>query len=165
MNKEQQDKLWNELSEESKKFFIERYNMWDAETDNGRPRKNEYEQIFGSHNLNSKSLTYDDILVEISKNETNIIHGRAYHSFKQFEKEDAIHKLLNVAKYLNGDWQPNWETPKPKFFIDLSKGKLRVSCIYYCYGMDIYFSSKELAKQAIEILGEDTIKLALSNDY
>jgi hypothetical protein len=30
---------------------------------------------------------------------------------------------------------------------------------------DIYFKSKELAQQAIEILGEETIKLALCTNY
>ena len=166
MNKEEQDKLWNELSEESKKLLIKRYNMWDTETDNGRPRKNEYEQVFGSHNINLKPLTYDDIITELSKNETNIIHGRTYHSFKQFEKEDAIHKLLNVAKYLNEDWQPDWnDTTEIKYFIGLCNGMINTSFICNYRSMDVYFRSAKLAKQAIEILGEDTIKLALSTNY
>lgn len=59
--------------------------MWGTEIYNGVPRKNELEQIFGSHNIKPKTLTYDDIVEEVSKNETNI-HGYAYHSFKQFEK-------------------------------------------------------------------------------
>lgn len=29
-------------------------------------------------------------------------------SKRQAEKLLAINKLMNVAKYLNGDWQPNW---------------------------------------------------------
>lgn len=63
MERTRQDILWNELSEESKKFFIGRYNMWDSETDNGRPRRNEYEQVFGSHNLNQRPQikTWEDV--------------------------------------------------------------------------------------------------------
>lgn len=88
-------------------------------------------------------------------------------SKKQAEKLIAINKLMNVAKYLNGDWCPNWNEGNPKYFIGIkhTENIITIGCSnYYSYGI-IYFESKELAQQAIEILGEETIRLALSTDW
>lgn len=89
-------------------------------------------------------------------------------SKKQAEKLIAINKLMNVSKYLNGDWHPDWDKPQEKKYyikVDAYPYSLKVD-FNLCYrDGNIYFKSEELAKQAIEILGEDTIKLALSTDW
>lgn len=87
---------------------------------------------------------------------------------RQAEKLLAINKLMNVAKYLNGDWQPNWNDGNDyKWFIYFSNEykKLNTDCVHSMQQHFIYFKSDELAKQAIEILGEEIIKLALCTDY
>lgn len=64
MTREQQDKLWNGLSEEDKAKF----QFWYAESKSIDPLS-EFDKgklygaelIFGSHNLNSKPLTYEDV--------------------------------------------------------------------------------------------------------
>ena len=89
-------------------------------------------------------------------------------SEKQLKKLIAINKLMNVAKYLNGDWQPDWkDTNDCKYFIapnhDAGTFDIDEDVIYQ--NSYVYFQSEELAQQAIEILGEDTIKLALCTDY
>lgn len=86
-------------------------------------------------------------------------------SKKQAEKLLAINKLMNVAKYLNGDWEPNWETAELKYTFVVLYNKLRIHDLHSSNFSSVYFKSKELAKKAIEILGEDTIKLALSTDW
>lgn len=91
-------------------------------------------------------------------------------SEKQVQKLLAINKLMNVARYLNGDWQPNWGNNdgyeyKYYLFIDYPGNKIEIAYIASCCSDGIYFKSEELAKQAIEILGEETIKLALSTDW
>ena len=86
-------------------------------------------------------------------------------SNKQLRKLLAINKLMNVAKYLNGDWQPDWNNHKElKYYICISKytSMYVATCDNTSF---VYFKTKELAKQAIEILGEETIKLALSTDW
>lgn len=136
-----------------------------------------------------KNLTYNDISY-------NLFYGKVHHyisssnvekpieaecgtivyynwparctSKKQAEKLLAINKLMNVAKYLNGDWKPNWD----------DSNELKHYICYYLYNNTIvigttcntcsdivYFKSKELAQQAIEILGEETIKLVLCTDW
>lgn len=91
-------------------------------------------------------------------------------SEKQAEKLLAINKLMNVAKYLNGDWKPdwklNWKGYERKYrFRILDTGELNVTYNDTFVESFVYFKSKELAQQAINILGEETIKLALSTDW
>lgn len=89
-------------------------------------------------------------------------------SEKQAQKLLAINHLMNVAKYLNRDWKPDWNDKEQKYYIYLK------SCYNYAINIDytcsytysiVYFKSRELAQQAIDILGEETIKLALSTDW
>lgn len=90
-------------------------------------------------------------------------------SEKQAKKLLAINQLLNVAKYLNGDWQPDWNSPdiKYKYFIYMEPldDKLFITSDTRYISSFIYFKTKELAQKAIDILGEETIKLALSTDW
>lgn len=87
-------------------------------------------------------------------------------SKKQAEKLLAINKLMNVAKYLNGDWKPDWDECKEYIWsICLDGDYIDVVYSFKCNSELVYFKTKELARQAIEILGEETIKLALSTDW
>lgn len=86
-------------------------------------------------------------------------------SEKQAQKLRAINQLMNVAKYLNGNWQPDWDNSKEAKYYLYFYGKHYIDCSYqYIYCL-VYFKSSELAQQAIEILGEETIKLALLTDW
>lgn len=82
----------------------------------------------------------------------------------QLERLLALNKLMNVAHYLNDGWEPDWNNNiERKYFIYyVSTDKIFKieSNTIVNYGI-VYFKSKEIAKQAIEILGEETIKLAL----
>lgn len=86
---------------------------------------------------------------------------------RQAEKLLAINELMNVAKYLNGDWQPDWNSGECKYYISIEyiNYEFFIDCIGDFQAGSIYFKSKELAEQAIEILGKETIKLALCTDY
>ena len=87
-------------------------------------------------------------------------------SEKQANKLLAVNKLMNVAKYLNGDWKPDWHNiDEVKYYIGFNIDNLIVaSTCTFRYG-DVYFKSGELVEKAIEILGEDTIKLVFCTDY
>lgn len=129
-----------------------------------------------------KKLTYDDIARELFSKPAFYIgtNGDIWAdslndcatnpnnctSRRQAEKLLAINKLMNVAKYLNGDWQPDWNNEdEAKYYIQNISCKIHISCtaLYNCYV--VYFKSQELAQQAIDILGEETIRLALCTDY
>ena len=132
-----------------------------------------------------KNLIYNDIAKElfannrtyyismfggiknINKAEGSCAEENNCTSEKQAQKLLAINKLMNVAKYLNGDWKPDWEEHNGefKYYIQLYHKLLNISYTTHYNGSFVYFKSEELAKQAIEILGEETIKLALSTDW
>lgn len=80
----------------------------------------------------------------------------------------AKNKLANVARYLNGDWtkkeqedSPNWVI----FFNTLLNQIIIQKTSLYSEETNVLFKYKELAQQAIEILGEETVKLALTPLY
>ena len=56
----------------------------------------------------------------------------------------TLSKLMNIAKYYNGDWKPDWNnSDKPKYYIRYSTGTYTVDCNYaYNYG-NIFFKNKE----------------------
>lgn len=183
MTKQEQDKRWAQLSKESKKYFIDQVadlqrlinapSPSQAMRDEWRGLIQGYENVFGSHNLKPQmKVTYDTIisdLKEIGKHRV-ISANLVYTSRKQFEKVEAITKLLNVTSWLNGDWKPDFkikdEFDNRKWFIYLDSD----DNIDFCWDTDclsriVYFRTKELAEQAIQILGEETIRLALITDY
>ena len=130
-----------------------------------------------------EKLTYEDVAKELFGNRKDIHYIGEYGdifktkgkriydlnnctSSKQAQKLIAINKLMNIAKYFNGDWQPDWNNnDENKYYINTYEDKITIEYVNTVTCLDIYFKSKELAEQAIEILGEETIKLALCTDY
>lgn len=130
-----------------------------------------------------KELTYEDISKALFEGKeifyTNSA-GRALRYFcmeewyipnnciskKQAEKLLAINKLMNVAKYLNEGWTPDWNmNTQNKYYFYLTNAAIYVSIVTTMNIGITCFKTRELAEKAIEILGEETIKLALSTDY
>jgi hypothetical protein len=75
----------------------------------------------------------------------------------------ALNKLMNVAEYLNEktlDWNNDNQT-KWYIYYDHQAGLCGLSCNGILQASSVYFDSEKHARQAIEILGEDTIKTAL----
>ncbi len=82
----------------------------------------------------------------------------------------AKNMLANTARYLNGSWK--WELGSHDAFLIIEKsyeeGQICLDIISYsCYyeRNNVLFKSEEAAQQAIEILGEETVKLALTPLY
>lgn len=125
-----------------------------------------------------ENLKYDDVLKTLEQR--NEAKGNPYYhyvnSLPLYNDEIAkslvdLVKLINTAKYLNGDWKPNRVytliVPGVKYFFRVVKNNIHIT---YSDNDDlftslIYFKTKELAQQAIDILGEDTIKNALTLNY
>lgn len=82
----------------------------------------------------------------------------------QLQRLLATNKLMNVAYYLNDDWKPDWEDENAyKYFLyyNHENKKIAIDCNCITQKSSVYFKSEKLTEQAIEILGEETIKLAL----
>lgn len=128
-----------------------------------------------------KELTYNDVAEKLFKNKKTYFIGTladiSYYtptcnmhqannaaSEKQLKRLLAINKLMNVATYLNGDWKPDWQnTSQSKWFISWDHRRNKFEMGYRNVYMDgiAHFKTPDLALQAIEILGEEEVKLAL----
>jgi hypothetical protein len=120
-----------------------------------------------------KKITYEDIInnikaknigVSVQWGLTKVGTDCFITSEKQLEQLLALNKLINVAKYLNGDWEPDWKNnDQNKYCIGYDYPESTL-CPYRwissCHG-GAWFKSIQLANQAIEILGEEEVKKAL----
>ena len=63
----------------------------------------------------------------------------------------ALSKLMNIAKYYNKDWKPDWNnSDKSKYYIRYNTGTYAVDCNYtYNYG-NIFFKNKKDAQAVID---------------
>ena len=112
-----------------------------------------------------KDLTLTEIFNE-SVNPTYNIE-LACSTAAHMDKINAINNLIFVAKYLNDGWVPDFKdinVCKYSLCVDRNDKIYIESHRITSIGI-VYFKSEELALQAIEILGEKTIKQALSNNY
>lgn len=125
--------------------------------------------------LKDKQLTYEEICEKLFQpnggyhicgngeivssfcTDPNTINATSKH---QLECILAKNKLANVAMYLNDGWKPSCFIFG--YFICVCNTKLEIrDRDDYKFNNNVIFKTKELAKQAIEILGEETVKLAL----
>ena len=176
---------WDKFTQEEKNKLKELYSN-SVKVDLGVMKK-----IFGEEALQPKPLTYEDVARELfSEDKGNAVfyldqYGEISESnvgladnltndptnctsHKQAEKLLAINKLLNVAKFLNKDWKPDWsdnDTSKWSIELDNRDNKLYPKFFLYSNHSIVYFPNMETTEQAIQILGEDTVRLALSSDY
>lgn len=88
-------------------------------------------------------------------------------SREQLQSILALNKLLNVAKYLNQDWLPTYKRiPEFKWNIGIdTEGDFIIEESNGTIDSCAYFKTKELAIQAIQILGEDEIRKALTLNH
>lgn len=131
--------------------------------------------------LKDKQLTYEDICKKLfektvyftNKNGRICLCGPACvtdpnnaPTKHQLECILAKNRLATIAKYLNDGWKPS-KTDLGHFdawiiFMTPSKDYMGCVKIKDCAdNSNVLFKSEETAEQAIEILGEETVKLAL----
>ena len=134
--------------------------------------------------LKSKQLTYEDVCESLFDkghyytdgngnicfvNRTNECPNNAS-TQHQLECILAKNQLANVARYLNGNWKPG-KTVLGHFdayviYVTPNKDYIGYVKIQECANnSNVLFKSAELAQQAVEILGEETVKLALEPLY
>lgn len=84
-------------------------------------------------------------------------------SEKQLKRLLAINKLMNVAEYLNDGWKPDWAKDAEKWYLLWQSHikKLDTIGLSHIQYPGPVFKTEKLALKAIEILGEEEVKLAL----
>jgi len=88
-------------------------------------------------------------------------------SSEQLEAIMELNKLCNVAKYKNGDWLPNWSdvSQKKHYHYFTGEGELFIGYVTDELHSIVFFKSKEAALEAIAILGEESIRKALTLNH
>lgn len=109
-----------------------------------------------------KEITYADIS-SIMSPRNNIVYTTSRH----LQKCVTFRKLLEVAEYINGDWKPDWDNQEQlKYIICYNNESKQFGSDFYSYTSmtPIVFPSKENAKKAVEIIGEEELKNFFSNN-
>lgn len=97
--------------------------------------------------FNKKELTYKDIQDSVGKYPTfNFVTPR------NRLKINAIDMLMNIAKYYNGDWKPDWSDIKEDKYHILCRGNnyYDIGCNANVRNNVIYFKNEEDAKTVID---------------
>lgn len=109
-----------------------------------------------------KETYFLDIFGKIKHNQTTLYADRNNcRSARQIERWLLLNDLLNVAQYLNGDWQPDWQKEEEaKFVLCMENKKLIVKQVTApCHF--VYFHSEEAAQETMKILGEEALHQVL----
>lgn len=107
-----------------------------------------------------KSLTYADIWKNFLPYTRSINCNR-----KHIKKLEVYLRLLEVADYLNNGWKPDWNKEsesKYAIYYDHKENRFYSQGLHFCAYPVPCFKTEELAKQAIQIIGEDNLKILFS---
>lgn len=93
-----------------------------------------------------KDITYDDILQTYATD-----FGGIRVPNHCIDKILAISQLMNIAKYYNGDWKPDWNNSGNKYYIAYNNIDNTYAIDYSCSYIrsDVYFKNKENAWKVI----------------
>ena len=94
------------------------------------------------------TITYEDVedTLKLGKNCKSIIINESNAS-----KLVTLSRLMNIAKYYNGDWKPNWSNPSEyKYFIVYNNNTYIVDYNWNSIYNKIYFKNKKDAQAVID---------------
>lgn len=88
-----------------------------------------------------------------------------YTSLAQAKRTLAFNKLQNIAKYLNDGWKPNFNGNQKNWNIIKDDDTFVVMFTTTANKACVCFKSENLAKEAIRIMGEDSLNDLFSTDW
>ena len=130
-----------------------------------------------------KPITYDDICRELFFNKdvyfldgsllpSCVMNSLNYKDFDnctsiaQAKRMIAFNKLLNIAKYLNEGWKPNFkDDDSKKWSIVKDLDNYYVNYKVGTNNASVYFKSAALAEKAILLMGEDSLNDLFATDW
>lgn len=128
------------------------------------------------------ATTYDDISKELFLNkriffilgkdtDSGIAHDENYDdldnctSEAQAKRIAAFNKLQNIAKYLNGDWKPDFDGYHENWNIIKESDTYIPMYTKMENKANTYFKSEDLTYEAIRLMGEDSLNDLFSTDW
>lgn len=129
-----------------------------------------------------KPITYGDVLKELYLGKTAYwIYDKSIESGKQssYNFEDAVNctsvaqakrmvafnKLQNIAKYLNGDWKPDFDGDHENWNINKDGDTFIAMYTKSLNKGNVYFKSEEAVCEAIRLMGKDSLNDLFSTDW
>ncbi len=129
-----------------------------------------------------KPITYDDICKELfQEKKTYWLGNKKINYFcpdgvnfndinnctseAQVKRLAAFNKLQNIAKYLNGDWMPDFDGDQENWNIGKEGDTFLAMYTRYVNKASVYFKSKDIALEAIRLMGEDSLNDLFSTDW
>ena len=126
-------------------------------------------------------ITYDDICKELFFGKTAYwVHDNKikkgvmrcsyndidnYTSIAQAKRTLAFNKLQNIAKYLNDGWKPDFGGGQKNWNIIKDNDTFIAMFTSSVNKASVYFKSEDLTKEAIRIMGEDSLNDLFSTDW
>lgn len=100
--------------------------------------------VKGIVKFKKKDITYEDVedTLKLGKNCKYINESNA-------SKLVALSRLMNIAKYYNKDWKPDWND-KYKYYIVYNGDTYAIDYSYNYIYNDVYFKNKEDALEVID---------------
>jgi hypothetical protein len=105
-----------------------------------------------------KEAFFVDMFGKVKSNQTTLYNDRNNCTSREhIDKWLNINDLLNVAYFLNQNWQPDWENKsEKKYTLAVNGENITAQQVEYPIGI-VYFPSAETAQQAIEIIGTEKL--------
>lgn len=105
-----------------------------------------------------KEAFFVDMFGKVKSNQTTLYNDRNNcTSQNHINKWLSINDLLNVAYFLNQNWQPDWENKEEKkYTFSIAHETVSVQAVEHPISI-VYFPSEDLAQRAIAALGKEKL--------
>lgn len=116
---------------------------WFKELPNWPKSWKELKEISGYYvDINSEPEYCSSLIAENSNKSTFTTEKFIKHSIAEAQ-------LSQIAKAMNGDWEPDWTEESDKYVIDRYKNNLKIGVYLYAY-YPIVFKTEEMAEFSLE---------------
>ena len=159
------DNLQFFFDEEGKLMVRQKIEGDENPTDAGEGKPITYDDICNELFLNKKTYWIGSLNINKTISQLNNYKDKNNcTSIAQAKRAIAFNKLQNIAKYLNGDWKPNFKDHSKNWYIykDILCG---VTFNYTTNQGTVYFKNADLANEAIQLMGEDSLNDLFSTDW
>lgn len=160
------DNLQFFFDEEGKLMVRQKIEGDENPTDAGEGKPITYDDICDKFFLNKRTYWLDNKKIDyIYSDENNYNDLNNCTSMAQAKRVAAFIKLQNIAKFLNGDWKPNFDRDDEKWNINKDGDTFIEMYTRTLNKASVYFKSQELTKEAIRLMGEDSLNDLFSTDW
>lgn len=160
------DNLQVFIGEDGKPMIRKKIEGDENPTDAGEGKPITYDDICDKFFLNKRTYWLDNKKINhIYSDENNYNDLNNCTSMAQAKRVAAFIKLQNIAKFLNGDWKPNFDRDDEKWNINKDGDTFIEMYTRTLNKASVYFKSQELTKEAIRLMGEDSLNDLFSTDW